>query len=421
MPVRLLVAASLATTLAGCTAAPPDASPNSSASAGRSSPATTACAALWSMTEVPLPSRYPQTITGEGGAPGIEAMAAATSRDIWVVGASASAGSDVTARAFSAHWDGSSWTQVPVAHQGAESSPPDAENLDGVYASSTSDAWAVGYYPVTPPNANSPEERTLVEHWDGTAWSVVAAPDASASDELTAVSGTGPSDVWAVGYATNSIAQLFSADAPLVEHWAGTSWSVVPAPSPATTQSYAAQHPDSSSNPTSVRLTGVDAVGPNDVWAVGYIAHTYTAASDQTFAEHWNGTAWSVQSVPDVTVAETGQPADDKLDGVAATGSSDVWSVGAALPVGALAVHWDGSAWRTVPTPADDSAFSAVAAVAPDDVWAAGGELEHWNGQAWTRTPTINGAPATATAIAAVSAGDVWFGSRAQVIHYRCT
>src|SRR5215218_4729365 len=52
---------------------------------------------------------------------------------------------------------------------------PDADKsyLKAVAALSTSDAWAVGY------SVTGNTAETLIEHWDGTQWTIVPSPNAS--------------------------------------------------------------------------------------------------------------------------------------------------------------------------------------------------------------------------------------------------
>src|SRR5260370_165387 len=67
--------------------------------------------------------------------------------------------------------------------------------LEGVSAVSGSDAWAVGNY-------DNGLSDSLILHWNGTAWSQVNSPNASAypSDYgLTGVSAVSGTDAWAVG------------------------------------------------------------------------------------------------------------------------------------------------------------------------------------------------------------------------------
>src|SRR5438105_12938109 len=69
-------------------------------------------------------------------------------------------------------------------------------NLLGVTCVSASDCWAVGSYV-----AGSGAPRTLIEHWDGTAWAIVPSPNTSLPNNvLSGVTCVSWSDCWAVGY-----------------------------------------------------------------------------------------------------------------------------------------------------------------------------------------------------------------------------
>jgi hypothetical protein len=62
--------------------------------------------------------------------------------------------------------------------------------LDGVAATSASNAWAVG----------DDASNTLIVHWNGSAWKKVPAPNPDPrNDTLAAVSAASASDIWAVG------------------------------------------------------------------------------------------------------------------------------------------------------------------------------------------------------------------------------
>src|SRR5207237_9351609 len=66
---------------------------------------------------------------------------------------------------------------------------------------------------------------TLAHHPSGAAWSIVTSPNASATHDnvLSGVTCTSASDCWAVGqYNTD-----FSSPHTLVEHWNGAAWSIV--------------------------------------------------------------------------------------------------------------------------------------------------------------------------------------------------
>jgi hypothetical protein len=136
------------------------------------------------------------------------------------------------------HWDGASWSDVPT---------PIIESvtitLFGVEAIEANDVWAVGYY--------DPElfgERTLILHWNGTAWSQVLSPNVgSGKNILRGVSAVSAGDVWAVGFYENS-SQL---ERTLILHWNGSGWTTVQSPNGGT------NFPNA--------LFGVAAIAANDV------------------------------------------------------------------------------------------------------------------------------------------------------------
>src|SRR5207247_1590881 len=158
------------------------------------------------------------------------------------------------------------------------------------------DVWAVGSYY----EAGGPR-YALIEHWDGSSWSVVPTPTIGTGSELYAVAAVSANNVWDVGV-------YYSTGAPgrtLVEHWYGSSWSVVPSPSPGTDNSV---------------LRGIAVVSANDIWAVGYsLSNT---RPHLTLIEYWDGARWFVVPSPN--------PGTDNrdLNGVAAVSTNDVWAVG---------------------------------------------------------------------------------------------
>jgi hypothetical protein len=217
-----------------------------------------------------------------------------------------------------------------------------------VKAISPDDAWLVGTE--TLPNAAG-TGGALIEHWDGTQWSVVPNPaSALQSVTLTAFSATGPDDVWVVGSRMDATGNAL----PLALHWDGTSWQEIPVPAGNGGQSV---------------LTAVSEAGPDDVWAVG--SQLLQAGSDLVapLAEHWDGSAWTV-SQPDQVNAE--------LDGVYVAGPGDVWAAGqfaSGLP--SVFLHLNGKTWTTVPAPGPAEyglsyVFTQVSGTGPDDVWALG-------------------------------------------------
>ena len=112
-------------------------------------------------------------------------------------------------------WNGAAW----VLDHSPNPRPSDHRELDGVSAASATDAWAVGTY-----LRIGLGYRTLIAHWNGTAWSRVRGPNpGSNTDVLSAVSARSSKDVWAVGTVASNPSGPFDA---LFLHWNGTSWTV---------------------------------------------------------------------------------------------------------------------------------------------------------------------------------------------------
>ena len=75
------------------------------------------------------------------------------------------------------------------------------------------------------------------------------------------------------------------------------------------------------------------------------------------------------------------------------SGPDDVWVVGNET----FFLHWDGSEWSKVDTPALSGPFFTITGRGPNDVWAIGGflmpELLHWDGSEWASVPMPEFAP----------------------------
>ena len=99
--------------------------------------------------------------------------------------------------------------------------------LVGVSCVSATSCFAVGNLYAF---ANS--KTSLLEQWDGTAWSIVSAPNPSGTtdSQLSAVSCTSATNCFAVGHY-----YAYPDHKSLVERWDGTSWSNVPGPNPGNT------------------------------------------------------------------------------------------------------------------------------------------------------------------------------------------
>jgi len=272
----------------------------------------------------------------------------------------------------------------------------DYNELDGVASVTASNAWAVGFQ-----RSTGLLFHVLVEHSNGTAWSVAASAARPAADDtrLHAVAAVTSSDIWAVGSET-TFTPTTSNSRSLIEHWNGTAWSVVPSPA---------------GEPANSVLLAITAVSASDVWAVGH-STLPIGQSDGTLIEHWNGLAWSI--VQGASLVSTGNA---YLLSVAAVSSSDVWAVGrnGRHPTPVIE-HWDGASWTQVTQPVSgyDSGLNSVAVISATDIWAVGEQnlfqtvTEHWDGTSWTLVPspsvTANSAQDILSSVVALGHGDVW-------------
>jgi hypothetical protein len=265
-----------------------------------------------------------------------------------------------------------SWAIVPSDNLGRQTN-----SLEAIAAVSATDAWAVGYYT---PGSNT---KPLIEHWDGSAFRIVAGAAVTGRSMLQDVAAVSSNDVWAVGFVGFRV---------LIEHWDGTAWK---------RQTTTAMGD----------LFGVGAISSTDVWAVG-------SNGTKLLTMHWDGISWKVVPVPGGFLLP-------QLFGVSGLASDDVWAVGTYEDSHGvnltLTLRWDGTMWTRVgspnpPAPDSSNYLMSVEATAADDVWAAGwyvgttrlGLVEHWDGSAWSvSTIAEPGASPELEGIAA-SSGTVW-------------
>jgi hypothetical protein len=288
------------------------------------------------------------------------------------------------------HWDGASWSVVPV---------PDAYRHEEVLAldgASSRDVWGIGL-----------GHEAL--HWDGIRWSTVPLADPGTRYwHLEAVSVVAPDDVWAVGNTATG-----SSGGSLVEHWDGSGWNVVEAPSPAPEPLTADSYPS---------LSAVDALGPTEAWATGQTENVAPVGQSNTVALQWDGTAWTRTPTPDVA-AQDG--VYGHLLGVAATGPEDAWAVGIAADRPgmfgggdrALIEHWDGHRWTVIETLPADSRLVQAVALATDEAWAVGSTgfsgtfrplIVRWDGIRWSEVETNVTGQASLSDITTAPTGDLW-------------
>jgi hypothetical protein len=131
-----------------------------------------------------------------------------------------------------AQWNGSTWTRLTVPQPKNNNLGSD---LNDISADSANDVWIVGNY-LLEVNPSDYANETYSLHWNGSAWSIVPMPlnpgtNPNVGYALDAIKANSPTDVWAVGEEYNSTTNSSST---LIEHYNGTKWSIVPSPSPGT-------------------------------------------------------------------------------------------------------------------------------------------------------------------------------------------
>jgi hypothetical protein len=207
--------------------------------------------------------------------------------------------------------------------------------------------WAVGTNGTAIP---------LVEHWNGSAWSVVTVPaPGNFENQLTSVVAVSSTNVWVAGFYRNTNSSQI--DVPLFDHFDGTNWSQIAGSNP---------------NWQTIDVQNLAAVSSTDIWAVGYGGVPGNPTS-QSFTEHWDGTSWTVVSSPQVNGLPT------FLLDVAAVAANDVFAVGtyaAPAPIyrETVIMEWNGTRWQIVNTPnlGAYSTLNGISAVPGRNVWAVG-------------------------------------------------
>jgi hypothetical protein len=132
------------------------------------------------------------------------------------------------------------------------------------------------------------------------------------------------------GYYDNSS----GAPAPFAEVWNGTEWTVQAMSSP--------------SGATKAWLKDVACSSSGACTAAG--EYKTTAGSELPFAERWNGSSWTVQTMTEVSGAES-----SSLDGVSCASSVMCTAVGvyrhSKNKYAPLSEHWNGTEWHAESPP----------------------------------------------------------------------
>jgi hypothetical protein len=299
-------------------------------------------------------------------------------------------------------WNGTAWTIVTSP----DTSTSENNELYGVACTSASSCTAVGFY------ETGTNDQTLIEQWNGITWTIATSPNTSTSEnnELRGVSCTSASACTAAGeYNDGTVNQT------LIEQWNGTTWSIVTSPDP--------------NSSWDNDLEGISCTSATVCTAVG---DYFTGSYEQTLIERWNGTTWSIASGADTSTTQS-----NYLSGVSCTSATVCTAVGdyySGAYEQTLIEQWNGSAWSVVTSPnvtgSLNDFLAAVSCTSSAFCTAVGNYdtlpyqilIEQWNGSTWTIATATGGTDSQfegvscTSATACAAAGNYFSGTDFQTL-----
>ncbi|HWL65554.1 MAG TPA: carboxypeptidase-like regulatory domain-containing protein [Actinomycetota bacterium] len=292
--------------------------------------------------------------------------------DCWAVGSYT--GDDATKHTLTMRWDGNVWEVVGSADNDAAQ-----ENvLSGVTCVSDSDCWAVGH------SFTGSARQTLIERWDGAAWTIVGSPNAIGPIDtyLSSVECASATECWAVGYSNDTV----TIDQHFIARWNGVLWTPATLPDPVGTQASV--------------LHDVACLSASDCWSVG----SFTAGTNRSLLNRWDGTTWESVPPPRVSLEEQSH---GYLHDVTCVDASDCWSVGFYFfgqVARSLIMHWDGESWDVVESPNvgldRNNYLDSITCTSTSNCWVVGRHtttlgvagqtlILRWDGEAWSIVPSF--------------------------------
>jgi hypothetical protein len=295
---------------------------------------------------------------------------------------------------FIQEWNGTKWTVVPSVNAPATT----GDFLSSVSCVGTTFCIAVG---------GSGTGTAVAETWNGTQWTFVtaAAPAGSTTTSLSSVSCVTATTCEVLGTSTvGSTSTLFG------NQWNGTTLTATTAATPTST--------DTTPVPSA---SGMDCVTAS--WCIAVGVSDTQAPTGTSFGELWNGTAWTLQTMP---LPSTG--VGSQLSAVSCAGVSFCQAVGQVNLTGPLSQNlienWNGTQWALTSTVPDTSAtqnnglkgvdcFSATTCSAVGSAAATTGPTPAslaltWNGTAWSIVSNTPNQGTVQTSLAGVSCVTDW-------------
>ncbi|MFW5740792.1 MAG: hypothetical protein ACOC1F_10555 [Myxococcota bacterium] len=276
------------------------------------------------------------------------------------------------------HFDGQTWTEMPMpAHQA---------KLDTVFGFAPDDVYAAGL-------------AGIIMHYDGASWKVLfeapsewgcvsdiwgPSPDSvyfAAIEGLWRWDGTsmmrlfhwGPQSIDHNAMAASGADNIFTVGyRGSITHWDGTDWTVM-------------------ESGTAGALYGIWTTGPDNAYAAGM---------DETVL-HYDGQSWTPVDVQGI----------EGFKGVWGTAEDDVYIAGK----NGLLAHYDGSVWTAVDT-GTERWLKWITGTGPNDIWVSDNDdgLLHFDGSAWQPIDP----PGPVRGIASVVPNELWLATHQSAYHF---
>ena len=269
------------------------------------------------------------------------------------------------------HWNGSAVSAMPPGNVTSDAYSLDTTDMTAL---GPTDVWAVGDY------CDYHNCTGLIAHWDGTKWrninppySVVPAFDSFSTEGISAVGKV----IYVAGadLVIDDSGGVDSTASLMLRRDANGHWSSTRLPGVL--------------DGADTALTGVYAISPTNVWAVGYYGDAGGDPASQDLVYHYDGTAWRIMMLP----ASTNTVG---VTSIRPGGSGELWLTQCTddhydycdMPSNQL-LHYSAGTWTTVSAPAGWQ-INGVRSAGANDLWAvgsAGGSAlaAHWQGQSWQR------------------------------------
>jgi photosystem II stability/assembly factor-like uncharacterized protein len=274
------------------------------------------------------------------------------------------------------------WSHRPVTLQPYGGAATANDELIRVTVDPSGGVWAIGLrYDRDPSASGARLLSTLIIHGEQGHWVIAKSFDAINDVSITDLAMVSPTEGWAVG-------SVFGSNAyGVILHYQDGGWS------------------EESFHPRGM-LTAIAMVSPTEGWAVGGDPQPNGAAT----ILHYSDGGWAPV---DLQAPITGQ-----LAAISMTSADAGWAAGTtstpANDFSLILLRYDQGQWSSAPAPSGSGTsasdqpdvVAALAAPAPDDVWAVGLEFRHFARGAWSSAP--NPAGVLLSDIAMSSAMDGW-------------